>query len=341
MIKIHTVSNNKEALQSLVAKIARTKTLVPSGNSHSLAAAQKKLTEYRPDVVLISSEFTQHPTFEAATTLFSHSGVRWLVFDDVAKPDTIETWPQKRSNLFSLSTTISPRFLEHQIACLCHTKTTPTSGQQFQSTHTISRSWHKTVLIGSSTGGIDALITILKTYPKDCPPTIIVQHTGTQFIPSLANLLNSKTQASVQIATTNAPLNTGCIYLAGSSRHHIQVSNLSGKNRCRLIDPDSSSLHVPSIDTVFESAVSLGPSSIGVLLTGMGKDGCDGLGKMKRAGAKTIVQDEKTSTVYGMPRIAWETGAASIKLPIQEIGPQILEIAQERQSIRVPERKDT
>ena len=183
------------------------------------------------------------------------------------------------------------------------------------------------VAIGSSTGGVEALLTVLSNYPANCPPTVITQHMPATFTRSFAARLDRATPAQVQEAYHGAPIEAGKVYLAPGGETHLEVVR-SGGLRCRLRQGDTVSGHRPSVDALFTSVASAaGAAAVGVILTGMGRDGAGGLAAMRAAGARTLGQDEATSVVYGMPRCAFEAGAVERQAPLEKIGPLILQLA--------------
>lgn len=182
----------------------------------------------------------------------------------------------------------------------------------------------KIIAIGASTGGVEALITVLQKFPANCPPTVITQHMPHTFTKSFAERLNRLCAPSVQEATDGAKLEVGRIYLAPGGERHLQITNASSPV-CRLVDRDPVNGHRPSVDVLFDSVAELaGRNAVGVILTGMGRDGASGLLKMRHAGARTFGQNEKTCVVYGMPRVAYELGAVEQQLPLGAIGEEIL-----------------
>lgn len=188
----------------------------------------------------------------------------------------------------------------------------------------------KIVAIGSSTGGVEALITVLQKFPINCPPTVITQHMPSTFTKSFAERLNRICAPVVQEATDGARLEIGKIYLAPGGERHLQVSNHSAPC-CRLVERDPVNGHRPSVDVLFDSVAELaGRNAVGVILTGMGRDGAAGLLKMRHAGARTIGQNEKTCVVYGMPRVAYELGGVEHQHPLGAIGEEILKITAAR-----------
>jgi two-component system chemotaxis response regulator CheB len=188
----------------------------------------------------------------------------------------------------------------------------------------------KVVAIGSSTGGVEALIAVLQKFPQNCPPTVITQHMPSTFTKSFAERLNRICAPVVQEATDGARLEIGKIYLAPGGERHLQVVNPSAPC-CRLIERDPVNGHRPSVDVLFDSVAELaGRNAVGVILTGMGRDGASGLLKMRGAGARTIGQNEKTCVVYGMPRVAFEIGAVEQQLPLGSIGEEVLKLTAAR-----------
>ncbi|MGM4979886.1 MULTISPECIES: protein-glutamate O-methylesterase CheB [Rhizobium] len=188
----------------------------------------------------------------------------------------------------------------------------------------------KIVAIGSSTGGVEALINVLQKFPANCPPTVITQHMPPSFTRSFAERLNRLCAPVVEEATDGARLEIGKIYLAPGGERHLRVANASAPH-CRLADGGPVNGHRPSVDVLFDSVAELaGRNAVGVILTGMGRDGASGLLKMRHAGARTIGQNEKTCVVYGMPRVAYELGAVEQQFPLNAIGEEILKITAAR-----------
>ncbi|NSX56339.1 protein-glutamate methylesterase/protein-glutamine glutaminase [Parasulfitobacter algicola] len=166
----------------------------------------------------------------------------------------------------------------------------------------------KTVFLGASTGGVGAIETVLSTMPEDCPPILISQHMPSGFIESLAQRLDRMFAPGVQVAEDGQEITPGQVYLAPGGKYDLVLDQKRGLH-CKIINGEPNALYSPSVDVMFKSAVGLGKKSIGVLLTGMGRDGADGMKAMRNAGAQTIAQDEGTCVVYGMPKAACDIGA--------------------------------
>jgi two-component system, chemotaxis family, protein-glutamate methylesterase/glutaminase len=184
--------------------------------------------------------------------------------------------------------------------------------------------------IGSSTGGVEALTTIISQLPANCPPTVIVQHMPPDFTASLATRLDRLNAPKVIEAFDGAPIETGCIYIAPGGKAHLEVVEKGGLH-CRLTAGESVNGHSPSADVLFASvAKARAPKALGIILTGMGRDGAQGLLAMREAGAQTIGQDEASSLIYGMPRAAFEVGAVERQLPLDKIAPTVLAMTNRR-----------
>ena len=179
--------------------------------------------------------------------------------------------------------------------------------------------------IGSSTGGVEALLTVLGGFPADCPATVITQHMPASFTASFAARLNRVCAPNVSEAVDGAPLTPGQVYLAPGGVAHLEVAG-AGTPRCRLVASEPVNGHRPSVDVMFDAVARLGRPMTGLILTGMGKDGARGLMTMRQSGARTLGQDEATSVVYGMPRAAFELGAVERQLPLHRLSSAILEL---------------
>lgn len=178
----------------------------------------------------------------------------------------------------------------------------------------------RVIAIGSSTGGVEALQVLLREWPEDCVPTMIVQHLNANFSSAVARRLDSVCRARVVVAETDTRLQRGHIYFAPGGERHLTLSGTPDSLRTRLRADAPVSGHRPSVDMLFQSVVdTVGGDAVGILLTGMGADGAKGLLALAQAGGLTIAQDEATCTVFGMPRAAIELGAARYVAPLERI----------------------
>jgi two-component system chemotaxis response regulator CheB len=184
------------------------------------------------------------------------------------------------------------------------------------------------VAIGASTGGVEALLTVLRSFPTSCPPTVITQHMPANFTTSFAARMDRTCAPRVTEAVDGAPLLPGQVYLAPGGVAHLKVARSGAGLVCRLEEGEPVSGHRPSVDVLFKSVAQARPKrAVGVILTGMGRDGAEGLRQMRDGGAVTIGQDEATCVVFGMPRAAAELGGVERQLPLERIGPALLRAA--------------
>jgi two-component system chemotaxis response regulator CheB len=186
------------------------------------------------------------------------------------------------------------------------------------------------VAIGSSTGGVEALLTVISRFPANCPPTVITQHMPATFTASFAARLDRATDAHVAEAHEGAVLEPGRIWLAPGGATHLQVVG-SSTLRCKLTASDPVNGHRPSVDVLFNSlAQAAGARGVGAILTGMGRDGAEGLKAMREAGAHTLGQDADSCVVYGMPKVAFEIGAVERQASLGAMGDAILDLCKGR-----------
>jgi two-component system, chemotaxis family, protein-glutamate methylesterase/glutaminase len=181
------------------------------------------------------------------------------------------------------------------------------------------------VAIGASTGGTEALREVLTALPASCPPIVVVQHMPEKFTDAFARRLDSLCAVSVKEARNGDPVIPGQVLIAPGNRHML-VERVGSHYRAVVTDGPHVSRHRPSVDVLFRSvAQRAGANALGIILTGMGDDGAQGLLEMKTAGARTIAQDEESCVVFGMPKEAIERGAVAKVLPLGRIAQAILE----------------
>lgn len=181
----------------------------------------------------------------------------------------------------------------------------------------------KLIAIGASTGGPQALHTVLKALPRDLDQAVlVVQHMAEGFIPGLVSWLDGLVPLPVVQGASGQRLRPGVITVAPSGSNLLVADD---RLRVLCVPPEPTQFHVPGIDQCFESiADALGPDAIGVLLTGMGRDGAAGLKAMRDRGAATLGQDEATSAVYGMPQAALALDAVDRQVAVDEVTPVLL-----------------
>ena len=180
------------------------------------------------------------------------------------------------------------------------------------------------IAIGASTGGPDAISTILKELPKDSPGIVIVQHMPPIFTKIYAENLNRQCIIEVKEAIDGDMVEPGKALIVPGG-YYIKIKKENGKYFIEYTKNDFLNRYSSAVDTLFKSvAENVGQSAIGIILTGAGDDGVDGLLEMRNVGAFTLAQDEASSIVYEMPKIAFERGAAEKQLPLNTIAKEIM-----------------
>ena len=183
------------------------------------------------------------------------------------------------------------------------------------------------VAVGASTGGVEALREVICALPADGPPILIAQHMPPSFTERFAERLNSLSAMSVMEAQDGRTVMPGHAYIAPGDKHLV-LTRSGARFNCKLTDKELVNGHRPSVDVLFESvAAAAGQNTLGVMLTGMGKDGAKGMRKMRSSGAVTVCQDEASSLIYGMPKAAKAAGAVQHELPLSKIAGFIAENA--------------
>lgn len=294
--------------------------------------ARDKILAYDPDVMILD---VQMPRMDGITFLKKllpqypipvvvMSAIDTMVFEAlkygavefVSKPQTVS-----ENNLESM---IKELIIKVKIASIAKvskmhqqevTKNTPTKGRNV-----------KVIAIGASTGGTEALFEVLNHLPGNLPGIVVVQHMPPVFTRMYAQRLNGNCHMIVKEAENDDEIMPGTCYIAPGGLQ-MELRRRDGKVRVRLFNGEKRNGHNPSVDVLFDSVAELyGKNALGVILTGMGNDGANGLLKIREKGAATIGQNEKTSVVYGMPKVAYDIGAVQYQLPIQEIARKIINL---------------
>ncbi|NVO23130.1 CheB methylesterase domain-containing protein [Donghicola mangrovi] len=322
-MRIMIADANRKRLADIETKFKTDPRLRVAGCFENLTACYHAVEHRPPAIVLVAPSLASLPDFEVMQQLFRALSVRWMLIGNATELRSSVRWVG--ASVPMLDSDKESRELSQLV--LSSLVNTGNSGDFRHAPR--SETWDRLFLIGSSTGGVDALMTLLSNFPADCPPTMIVQHTGEGFSAGLARLLDNNCQASVREAGDGDLLERGTIFLAPSGRSHLRLDMTHGP-KCRLVEGPAVSGHRPSVDVMYKSAVPIAKRCTAVILTGMGRDGADGLLSLRQAGARTIGQDEATSMVYGMPKAAFEAGAVGEQLPLVSICLAMLQPTTER-----------
>lgn len=292
--------------------------------SHAIDLSEAyNLSEHsQPDLVFLDQDMVNASGLPMFLSLLSALAIDWTVVITGRPQDRIPL--RRRVQIGALKSFVKNDWTPRRAKCQSHAaRSSIHHGAQPQAP---SNNPLKTVVIGASTGGIEALITVLSGFPADGPPTLIVQHINSAFLPGLADRLDRICAPCVRAAQAGDLLQPGQVLMAPGDCHHLVVSE-DGKT-CQFDPGPPRNGHRPSVDALFSSAAkALGCRSVGVILSGMGCDGAAGLLDIRRSGGWTIGQDRESSIVYGMPRAAFEADAVREQLSLTKISDAILKRA--------------
>jgi two-component system, chemotaxis family, protein-glutamate methylesterase/glutaminase len=194
-----------------------------------------------------------------------------------------------------------------------------------QTTHSMARTTDMVVAIGTSTGGTQALEAVLTALPRVCPGIVVVQHMPEKFTEAFARRLDSVSQVEVKEAQSGDRVVPGRVLIAPGGRHML-LKRSGAQYYVDIVDGPPVSRHRPSVDVLFRSvAQCAGRNALGIIMTGMGDDGANGLLEMRQAGAHTLAQDEDSCVVYGMPKEAVKRGAVVRTVSLGAIADEILQ----------------
>lgn len=195
-----------------------------------------------------------------------------------------------------------------------------------QAVRSLAETSYRVIAIGASTGGTEAIATILAELPTKMPGIVITQHIPADFSKMFAERLNRATAFSVKEAQTGDFIVPGQVLIAPGNRH-MRIKQIGSHYQVECAEGERVSGHCPSVDVLFQSVADVvGKHAIGVLLTGMGSDGAKGLLAMRANGARTIGQDEQTCIVYGMPKVANNIGAVEQEAPLHTIARKLVSL---------------
>ncbi len=293
--------------------------------------ARDKIIEYKPDVMTCDVEMPKMNGIEFIRRLIPQyplpvivvSSVNGVVFDAmnagavdfVAKPDV--------NSVKSVENFIHEMIEKIRIASKAKVLINRTDITTNNITATANSSLSRIIAIGASTGGTDAIYSILMSLPESTPGIVVVQHIPPIFSRMFAERLNTSTNLKVKEAETGDWVENGRVLIAPGDRH-MKIVKIGDRYKVHCFEEDKVNGHCPSADVLFHSvAKEAGENAIGIILTGMGYDGAKGLLSMRRKGARTIGQDEKSSVVYGMPKVAFNIGAVEKQTSLNNIARQI------------------
>lgn len=291
--------------------------------------AEEKISQLNPDIVTLDVEMPKMNGITFLKKLMKESPIKVVlvsslnisVFDaldagavDFVKKPDMGIQNELNSFFLELRSKIKIAHIARLRKLTVNVEKLPISSIKLETITT-----QKIIAIGASTGGTEATLEILKQLPKEVPGILVTQHMPPGFTKMYADRLNKICQMEVREAVNGDRLTNGLALIAPGDKHMRLAKDAKGYF-VRCLEGEKVSGHCPSVDVLFESvAKAAGKNAIGIILTGMGRDGASGLLTMKNEGAFTIGQDQGSSVVYGMPKVAFEIGAVQVQSPIADI----------------------
>lgn len=331
-IKVLIVDDSLLFRETLAKEIAKDFGIEVIGTAEDPFAARDKILELKPDVITLDVEMPKMdgiaflkklmPQYPLPVIVVSSVGKNVFealdagAVDFVTKPDT--------NRPGGMNSFINELIVKIKIASTAKVASFKKDYEAVKiiSNHGVDISG--TILaIGASTGGTEAIYNVITSLPRDMPGILIVQHMPPVFTRLYADRLNNSCKLEVKEAQDGDLVKPGRVLVAAGD-YHMRLARGPSGYYVKSTQGERVNGHCPSVDVLFDSVAEVAKSkAIGVILTGMGADGAKGLLNMRKQGAYTIGQDEKTSTVYGMPMVAYNIGAVAKQLPLDKIAQEI------------------
>lgn len=288
--------------------------------------ARDKILEYKPDVMLISNSLLRMPGIEFIEKLMPQYPIPTVMLGPAELEErAYEAGVSEYIEFDETEQEFTDLIVNYDIPQCLKTAFNPGWNAIYSAQPKLSseNTNGKIIAMGASTGGTEAMAKVVKELHKDIPGIVMVQHMPPGFTQMYAQRLNRECEISAKEAQSGDIVKPGQILLAPGDKQ-MRLVKVNGVYQVECRNGPKVSGHCPSVDVLFESVAKVaGKSAIGVLMTGMGRDGAAGLLKMKNAGALTIGQDEKTCVVYGMPKEAYNMGAVTWQVPLEQIAGKI------------------
>lgn len=343
-VKVLIVDDSAIVRKVLSENLSRQRGIEVVGTAPDPYVARDKIVTLKPDVITLDIEMPRmdgltflkklmkfHPLPVIIVSSLTPKGGRVAMdalslgaLEVVSKPSTAYSVGDMSAQLSNKIRAVANVNMKAKIS---ETQFTPSPKAVLHS-HAMTTTTNKIIAIGASTGGTEAIKTVLMGLPFNAPGVIVVQHMPAKFTTSFAERLDSLCNLSVKEAKDGDTVANGCALIAPGN-FHMLLKRSGARYYVRVKHGPMVHHQRPSVDVLFDSVADYaGGNAIGIILTGMGADGADGLLKMKQAGAITIAQDEKSCVVFGMPKEAIERGAADNVVSLERIAQTALNLIQ-------------
>ena len=337
MIRVLVIDDSALVRQALTSELSKAADIEVVGAAPDPYVARTMIAELKPDVLTLDIEMPRMDGLTFLSKLMEHHPLPVIVLSSLSargSQTALEALSRgavevlhKPSAAYSLDKLGADLCERVRIASTARVSAieAPKEGKALSMAETTNR----VITIGASTGGTTVVEQLLKPLPPNCPPIVIVQHMPLGFTKPFAEQLDKASRVRVREAYDGATLAPGMAWVAPGDRH-VEIRRSGARYLLKLNDSDPVSGFRPSVDVLFRSSAKyVGANGVGVLLTGMGRDGAEGMLEMRGAEAHTIAQDEATSVVFGMPKEAILLGAAKEVQPAEKIAEAMLSAAAE------------
>jgi len=337
-VKVLIVDDSAVVRQTLERELGRDKEIEIVGTAPDPYVARDKIVQLKPDVVTLDIEMPRMDGLSFLKKLMKHFPIPVIVVSSLAEKGSqvaveamasgavdVMCKPGSAYSIGDLSIELGEKIkgaarvnLEKVLQAI---RQVPESSKGMLA---LTKTTNKIIVVGSSTGGVQAIEAMIRRFPPNAPGTVIVQHMPAGFTKAFADRLNTFCNVEVREAKDGDSVTPGVVLIAPGA-HHMMIKRSGASYYVEVKDGPLVNKHKPSVEVLFNSAATyVGANALGVMLTGMGADGAKAMLKMREAGAVNIAQDEKSCVVYGMPRAAVEAGAVEHILPLDEIAPFLM-----------------
>lgn len=340
-VRVLVVDDSAVVREVLARELHKHPQIEVVGSASDPFVARDKILRYEPDVLTLDVEMPRMDGLTFLRKIMQHHPIPTIVISSVTPKGGQMALEALSLGAFDVLSKPGPAYsigdmvsiLVEQILAASRTKVgrlaRPEAVVARPPTKALSRTTNRILAVGASTGGTAAIETFLRPIDAHCPPIAIVQHMPPGFTKAFAARLNNECAMEVREAVDGDLLNPG-IALVAPGNWHMVLRRSGAQYKVALHQGERRHYQRPAVDELFESVAEYaGANAVGVILTGMGADGADGLKKMRDAGARTIAQDEASSVVWGMPGEAVKRGAAEFVMPLREIADKAMHLVSE------------
>ncbi|MCA9409997.1 MAG: chemotaxis response regulator protein-glutamate methylesterase [Candidatus Omnitrophica bacterium] len=338
--KVLIVDDSAVVRQILTRELQKDPSIEVVGSAPDPFVARDKIVDLKPDVLTLDIEMPRMDGITFLRKLMKHYPIPVVIVSSLTQKGgelaleamqagavDVMCKPGTAYSVGDLSIALIDKVkAASRVRVPMHRNGSEASSRSAAKQYSLTRTTQKVVAIGASTGGTQALESVLVTLPPNSPGIVIVQHMPEVFTKSFADRLNQLCQVEVKEAEDNDSVTTGRVLIAPGN-FHMMLRRSGARYYVEIKSGPLVSRHRPSVDVLFKSVARYaGRNAVGAILTGMGRDGAEGLAEMHNEGAKTIAQDEDSCVVFGMPKEAIQLGGADFVTPLDRIAEKILSL---------------